>query len=79
MARADAASNIAATLAMIALEILFPIFRLQKPVLAGIRAQVRTQHLYGAVPGRLERRAAMAVSRSGAAWRRSLDADQCND
>jgi hypothetical protein len=42
MARADAASNIA-TPAMIALEILFPIFRLQKPVVAGIRAQVRTQ------------------------------------
>jgi hypothetical protein len=45
MARVDAASNIAATPETIALEILFPIFRLQKPVLVGIRAQVRTQLL----------------------------------
>jgi hypothetical protein len=50
MARADAASNIA-TPATIALEILFPIVRLQKPVLTGIRAQVRTQPLYDAGAG----------------------------
>jgi hypothetical protein len=36
--------------AMIALEILFPIFRLQKPVLDGIGAQV-----YGAAPAGFER------------------------
>jgi hypothetical protein len=59
VARTDAASNIGATPVTIVLEILFPMFRLQKPVLAGITASVRTQLLYRATPTRLERRAAI--------------------